>query len=141
MTISHKVILDLLPLYLADEASEETRQLLEQYLRENPEFAASVRDRAEKVTALLASVPASVPAAHEKATFDRVRRFNRVRTCLLAFGIFLTLTPFAFGFGDGGVRWMMLRDNPTQAVLFGIAALACWTVYSIMGRRLRHYTA
>jgi hypothetical protein len=138
MTISRNVILDLLPLYLAGEASEETRALLEQYLRENPEFGATVRDRAEKTTALLASVHAPPPPNHEKATLERVRRFNRLRTYLLAACIFLTLTPFSFGFEGSHVRWMMLRDNPTQAAFFGIAALVCWTAYSIMGRRLRH---
>jgi hypothetical protein len=141
MTISRNVILDLLPLYVAGEASEESRALLEQYLRENPEFAAAVRDRAEKTTALLASVQAPPPPDHEKATLERVRRFNRRRTYLLAFCIFLTLTPFAFGFEGRHVHWMMLRDNPTQAVFSWIAALVCWIVYSIMGRRLRHRTA
>jgi hypothetical protein len=141
MTISRNVILDLLPLYLAGEASEETRALLEQYLRENPEFGATVRDRAEKTTALLASVQAPPPPDHEKATLEHVRRFNRLRTYLLAVCIFLTLTPLSFGFEGRYMRWMMLRDNPTQAVFFWIAALVCWTVYAIMGRRLRHGTA
>ena len=45
MNITNDVITDLLPLYLAGEASPGTRQLLEDYLREHPEFASTVRDR------------------------------------------------------------------------------------------------
>ena len=142
MTISRNVVLDLLPLYLAGEASEDTRALLEQYLRDNPEFAATVRDRAEKTTALLASMQAPTPAPdHERATFERVRRFNRNRTHWLAFAIVYTLLPFAFVFEGSNIRWMMLKDNPRQAVFFWIAALGCWIAYYIMGRRLRHGTA
>jgi hypothetical protein len=142
MTISRNVILDLLPLYLAGEASEDTRALLEQYLRDNPEFAATVRDRAEKTTALLASMQAPPPPPdHEKATLERVRRFNRNRTHWLAFAIVYTLVPFTFVFEGTNIRWMMLKDNPNQAVFFWIAALFCWVAYCIMGRRLRHGTA
>ena len=137
MTISRHVILDLLPLYLAGEASDDTRALLEQYLRDNPEFAATVRDRAEKTTALLASVQAAAPPPdHEKATLERVRRFNRHRTHWLAFAIVYTLVPFTFVFEGAHIRWMMLKDNPKQAVFFWIAALGCWIAYYVMGRRL-----
>jgi hypothetical protein len=45
--------------------------------------------------------------------------------------------PFTFVFDDTHIRWMMLRDNPKQAVFLWIAALLCWIGYSIMGRRLR----
>ena len=139
MTISRHVVLDLLPLYFAGEASEDTRALLEQYLRDNPEFAATVRDRAERATALLASVQAPAPPPdHEKATLERVRRFNRNRTSWLAFAVAYTLLPFTFVFDGPHIRWMMLKDNPKQAVFFWIAALGCWIAYYVMGRRLRH---
>jgi hypothetical protein len=138
MTISRNVILDLLPLYMAGEASEDTRALLEQYLRDNPGFAATVRERADKTTALLASIDSPAPPPnHEKVTLERVRRFNRHRTQLLAFCIVGTLMPFAFAFEDNSVRWMMLRDSPTQAAFFWMAALVCWIAYAAMGRRLR----
>jgi anti-sigma factor RsiW len=136
MTISRKVILDLLPLYFAGEASDDTRALLEAYLRENPEFAATVRDRAEQTTALLASVQAPAPPPdHERATLERVRRFNRHRSRWLTFAIVSTLVPFTFVFEGTHVRWMMLNDNPKQAIFFWIAALTCWAFYYLMGRR------
>ena len=39
MEISRNVILDLLPLYIADEASPETSALVEEYLETDPELA------------------------------------------------------------------------------------------------------
>jgi hypothetical protein len=37
--IPQHVILNLLPLYLADEVSEETRNLIEEYLKTDPQLA------------------------------------------------------------------------------------------------------
>ncbi|MBN2245440.1 MAG: hypothetical protein JW755_06315 [Candidatus Aminicenantes bacterium] len=57
MKITKNVILDLLPLYLADEVSADTRALIEEYLESDPELA--------KVAKKLAPLekPADVPAA------------------------------------------------------------------------------
>jgi hypothetical protein len=39
MEITRNVILDLLPMYLADEVSEDTRVLVEKYLETDPDLA------------------------------------------------------------------------------------------------------
>jgi len=139
MNISPDVISDLLPLYLAGEASVGTRALLEQYLREHPAFAQEVREQAERSTALLTAptVTAAPTSDHEKTTLERVRRFNRYRTYVLGFSLALTMVPLSFAFVEGRVNWIMLRDNPRQAMFMWIAALACWGLYYAMGRRLR----
>ena len=139
MNISPDVIRDLPPLYLAGEASAGTRALLEEYLREHPAFAKEVREQVERSTALLTAptVNAAPTSEHEKTTLERVRRFNRYRSYLLGFSLALTMLPFSFAFVEEGVNWMMLRDNPRQAVFLWVAALACWWLYYAMGRRLR----
>lgn len=38
MKVTKEVILDLLPLYLADEVSEDTKVLVEEYLKTDPEL-------------------------------------------------------------------------------------------------------
>jgi anti-sigma factor RsiW len=58
MNITPDVITDLLPIYLAGEASPGTRALLEEYLRDNPAFAKEVREHAERSTALLTATTA-----------------------------------------------------------------------------------
>jgi ferric-dicitrate binding protein FerR (iron transport regulator) len=138
MNVSRDVITDLLPLYLAGEASTGTRALLEDYLRENPAFASTVREAAERGAALLESTMTSAPSSdHEKATLERVRRFTRRRMQLLALTFGFALTLLAFSFDGGHVRWIMLRDSPWQAVLILFAAFGCGLSYLSMGRRLR----
>lgn len=137
MNITHDVIADLLPLYLAGEASSDTRALLEEYLRAHPAFAADIRAHAEKSVALLSTPTISPSSDHEKATFERVRRFNRRRTQLLAFAIACTLMPFAFVFNHRHPVWLMLRDARQQAAFFALVAAGCWISYALMGRRTR----
>jgi hypothetical protein len=91
-----------------------------------------VREQAEKITLLRAGPSAD----HEKETLQRVRRFNRRRASLMGVSIAATLMPLAFVFEGGHIRWLMLRDNPNQALLFGIFALGCWIAHYLMGRRL-----
>ncbi|UCD99808.1 MAG: hypothetical protein JSV42_03515 [Chloroflexota bacterium] len=43
MEISRNTIIDLLPLYIADEASPETRHLIELYLKNDPDLAEIVK--------------------------------------------------------------------------------------------------
>jgi anti-sigma factor RsiW len=139
MNISPDVISDLLPLYLAGEASAGTRALLEEYLREHPAFAKELREQVERSTALLTvpTVNAAPTSDHEKTTLERVRRFNRYRSYVLGLSLALTMLPFSFAFVEDGVSWMMLRDNPRQAMFLWIAAVACWGFYYAPARRLR----
>ncbi len=44
MSINRNVILDLLPIYLAGEASEDTRALIEEYLQSDQEMAKMVAE-------------------------------------------------------------------------------------------------
>ena len=45
MNVTREVILDLLPLYLAGEASPATRALVEEYLKQDSELAQRVREQ------------------------------------------------------------------------------------------------
>ena len=138
MNLTRNIIMDLLPLYLAGEASADTRTLLEDYLREHPDFAATVREAAARSAALLES--GAAPAAsfdREKATLEHVRRFNRRRTMLLALTWGFALTLLAFGFEGQQIRWVLLRDSPGQALILMIAAFVSLASYLAMGRRLR----
>lgn len=49
MEVAREVILDLLPLYLAEEASAETRTLVERYLEEDPDLARLARQWQERL--------------------------------------------------------------------------------------------
>jgi predicted anti-sigma-YlaC factor YlaD len=140
MNITRDVVTDLLPLYFAGEASPDTRALLEEYLQQNPAFAAAVRTQAERSVAMLADVVASPPLTAEKAAFERVRRYNRSRHLLLAFTMSFALMPFAFVFHNREVQWLMVRDSPTQAIYFLVASAGCGIAYYCVGRRVRKGT-
>jgi hypothetical protein len=137
MNITRDVVTDLLPLYFAGEASPDTRALLEEYLQQNPTFAAAVREQAERSAAMLTDIVASPPLTAEKAAFERVRRYNRSRHQLLAFAMAFALMPFAFVFQNGHITWLMVRDNPKQAIYFLVAAAVCGIAYYWVGRRVR----
>lgn len=137
MKITRDVINDLLPVYLAGDASADTRSLIDEYLQSDPALAADVRAHADKSSALLETLGAasSELADHEVATFDKIRRYNSYRNQFFAFGLALALMPFAFGFSHGEISWIMIRDSPKQAALFLIASGYCWISRYIIGRR------
>jgi len=139
MTVTRNVVVDLLPLYLSGEASVDTRALVDAFMKDDPAFAAEMRGRVERAAEVFGaqSTLDALPPDHEKATLERVRRFNRRRTYWLGFAIAYLLSPFSFTFVGSEVRWVMLRDNPKQAALFWLASLGCWIAYYAMGRRLR----
>jgi anti-sigma factor RsiW len=75
MEISRNVILDLLPLYIAAEASPETRALVKDYLETDPELAKI----AEKLSAaeLLKEVPIPITKEHEMEAYQEAKLQQR----------------------------------------------------------------
>jgi anti-sigma factor RsiW len=133
--ISKDVINDLLPVYLAGEASGDTRDLVEDYLRSDSELAASVKAQAAKSAALFDSLGTAPAPDHEKATFERIRSHVGARNRLFAFAMLFALLPFSTSFSNGQVTWVMLRDNPTQAGVLWVASGVCWIVRAVLLRR------
>jgi hypothetical protein len=79
MEVTRKVILDLLPLYLADEVSEDTRALVENYLESDPELA-DIANRSAAVE-LQGNIP--VPLTEE----DEMRTYRRTRWMIFLFAL------------------------------------------------------
>ncbi len=75
MDISRNVILDLLPLYIADEASPETRQLIDQYLESDPELA----NIAQKLSTaeLISEVPIPLTKEREMEAYEQAKLQQR----------------------------------------------------------------
>ena len=96
MDITRDVILDLLPLYLADEVSADTRALVEQYLKEYPELA----DIAKESEAMKLPEDESFTLNQEDMmnAYKEAKRFMFWRTIVLAAIIsFSTLAILALG--------------------------------------------
>lgn len=72
MKITREVVSDLWPLYQSGEASADTRALVEEFLRAEPEFARHLES--DESAQLLGVSPASLAPDHEVRTLNRVRR-------------------------------------------------------------------
>jgi hypothetical protein len=139
MKVTYDVIRDLLPLVQSGEASPDTRALVEELLREHPEWAQSVPlDRNEAPDQRLSLT------ARER-TLERTKRLIRLRSWLMGLGIFLTLSPMMTYFRtatvDGKevsrIEWQMARDHPRLAVLSVSVGISCWAAWFVLRRRLR----
>ena len=125
MQITREVVKDLLPAYLAGEASADTRRLVEEFLEREPAL------RAEFDTP---SLPEVAPrGALELAALDRTRSLLSRRSWMLGFGLGLAVLPLLFGFHAGGEpRFLLLGPRPltaTAAVILGWTMLGgfLWT--------------
>lgn len=88
MEITRDVILDLLPLYLADEVSADSRALVENYLETDPELAKIAKQLS---TRLFQDIPVPLTKEDEMETYKEARRLMLLRTIGIAVVISLTL--------------------------------------------------
>ena len=131
------MIRDLLPLYLAGEASPATRQLVEEHLAADPELARLAQAAADPELSRLATASALPLPTAGKSALDATRRLLRRRSWLMGGAIFTTALPFSIQGNEHGIQFFLLRDAPaTAAVSFAIAALL-WVAFWRVSRRLR----
>jgi hypothetical protein len=129
--VTRDVITDLYPLYVASEASNDTRQLVEEFLAKHAEFARILADGAEG--SLAVSPPPGLPADHELKTLARVKR-------RLGGPIWALLLAMIF---SGGAFGRIVSDtsfdvSPRNFIIIAAIALCFWVVFFIKlyrGRR------
>ena len=99
MEITRNVILDLLPLYSANEVSADTRALVEEYLETDPELA----NIAKQLTTMEkpAEIPVPLSKDDEMAAYKKARRLQTLYAIILA-GVLsiLAITIFVFFFSS-----------------------------------------
>jgi hypothetical protein len=131
MNFPEDVILDLLPVYFADEASAASREIVEAYFEAHPQFAKTVRAAQLHVT----RVPGNAPANAGHAAIKRVKTQLKWRTGLIAAGIFCTISPFTFIFENQHIVYFMWRDAPVSAAFYTGAAVLAWLLLWVSVRR------
>jgi anti-sigma factor RsiW len=82
MEVTRNVILDLLPLYLADEASADTRALVEKYLETDPELANIAKQSA--AMELPRDIPIPLTKEDEMEAYRKTKRLMFLGTVILA---------------------------------------------------------
>lgn len=126
MNVTKDVIQDLVVVYLAGDASADTRRLVEEFLAKDPEMA-------ERVKAAQAfSMPTAAPPPDlERRALDRTRRLLRRKSYLLGFAFFFTFLPlsFAYSFDEKSVTFLLFRDMPVVAGILGQIAVYIWIAF------------
>jgi hypothetical protein len=139
MKVTQDVVMDLLPVYLAGEASQDSRDLIDEFLRENPEFSRVVEAQKREFGGqreLLES--AGGPSAdHELRTLARTRLLMERQKWLMAMALMLTAFPFSFVESGGRLTFMIVRDQPGLAAGAWMGAAILWILYFVARRRLR----
>lgn len=80
--ITQDIILDLLPLYLANEVSADTRAFIEKYLETDPELAKVVRQSAAIKTS--GDIPLPLSQDDKMKTYKKAKWLIMLRTIILA---------------------------------------------------------
>ncbi len=134
MKVTRDVINDLLPAYLAGEASADTVALVEEFLRQDPDLVRTVEAlRANP----LPELSIALRPTQEKETLNMTKRLLRWRGILMGLAMFLTMLPMSFVFTDQ-ITWTFMRDMPPAVTaLVWLGALACWGGFLYVRRRLQ----
>lgn len=127
MTLPHFVVLDLLPLYLEKEVSDETRVLIEDALRSDPELAELV-DGAQHLR-----LPEPDPIQFTEE--DEVKAFREAKRLLFQHNLFLILAvAFTFFFAMGTT--FLLDDHPIGPIVFAVIAGVFWFAFYHVNRQM-----
>src|SRR5689334_21553421 len=90
MSLTREVVTDLLPIYFSGEASGDTKMLVEDYFRQDPDFERIARSAATPIESLRAATPSAADPEKEKRDLESVRWGLRQRRWLFAGSLFLT---------------------------------------------------
>lgn len=135
MKVTADVMNDLLTLYLAGEASGDTKALIESHARQDDAFASKL----EAVGALpsITMPDSGPPSDHELRTLTETRKFIFLRTVFWAGGTLFTLLPLVFTFDERGVEFLVLGRHAGLTWSFWSIAVAAWTACYVMHRQVR----
>ena len=135
MNVTREVMTDLLPVYFSGEASQDTKQLMEEYFRQDPDFERIARSAATPLETLRASTPVAPEAEREKRDLQWVRDELFQRRLMFGAALLFTCVPFAAVFSHGGLDWTPIRANPWVAVTNWSFAAWAWFLYFVCRRR------
>jgi predicted anti-sigma-YlaC factor YlaD len=123
-SITHDVIADLWPLYVAGEASPDTRALIEAFLSEDRDYAQTLAELSrERITSL---EPPPLTPDHELKTLARIRR--RLAGPLMMLQLALVFTCFTFGTLIADTSFDV---SPRRFIATALVALCFWAAFLV----------
>ena len=135
MNITQEVVTDLLPVYFSGEASSDTKLLVEEYFRENPDFERMARSAGTPLETLRAAPPVAAGSEKEKRDLESVRCGLHRRKWLFSLSLFLTLSPLSFYFTHGHLVTLAVSDFLWEAAFDWSMAALFWFLYFAHLRR------
>ena len=104
MKVTRDVITDLLPLYLAKEATGDTRALVESFFEQDPEFARLAKEPLGAFPPT--EIPSTLNQEDEMKTLERTKKLLKVRSTLLGCAVaYATWRPATVG------RWSVVSGH------------------------------
>lgn len=136
MNVTRDVVTDLLPLYFSGEASEDTRRLVEDFFRENPDFERVARAAAKPLERLGYAPPAAPEAEKEKREMQRIGWELRSRRVWLYSAVLCTLWPLVPLVGGQLAAWVGGPHTLVGRVSYWCVAAFFWLLYITRPARL-----
>ena len=127
MTVTRAVILDLWPIYASGDASPDTRDLVDAFLRDDPSFAEELH-RAVRIP----DTPLPLPPDAEAEAFARLRR--RLRGYPILLNLAIMFSCFAFGRIVADTSWDV---SPRNFIVTASIAAAFWIAFCVSLWRAR----
>jgi hypothetical protein len=130
MNVTREVMTDLLPVYFSGEASEDTKQLVEIYFRENPDFERIARSAEIPLEQLRRTAPVAAEAEREKRDLQWARKEFLRRRVVFGVALLFTCAPLMTVYGNGRVDWTAFLNDPWLLALFWCVAGLFWFQYA-----------
>lgn len=135
MNISREVVTDLLPVYFSGEASNDTKSLVEDYFRENPDFERLARSAGTPLETLRTTPPLAADSEKEKRDIESIRCGLDRRKWLFGLSLFFTLSPLSSYLRHGHLESLMVGDALWAAAFDWSMAALFWFLYFAQLRR------
>jgi hypothetical protein len=127
--ITRDIIADLYVLYSSGDATADSRKLVEEFLGQDPELAASLKKSGGTIPVL----PAPLPPAHELKTLDRIKR--RLSGPIWLLQLAMIMSGLAFGRIISDTSFDV---SPRKFIITAAIAVCFWIAFFvklILGRR------
>jgi hypothetical protein len=137
MNVTRELVTDLLPVYFSGEASGDTKALVEDYFRQDPDFERIARSAATPLETLQRPAPIAASTEEKKRDLESIRWGLRRRQWLFAGSLFLTLFPLSyyFTFTHGHLVSLAVRDALWNTAFHWSLAVPFWFLYFARLRR------
>ncbi len=132
MNITRNVIIDLLPLYLAEEVSEDTRQLVETYLVTDPSLT-KLAEQAQ-LPQSIEDIPHTLNKELELKSLEKAKRYTQQRNLFMSMAFLFTGLLLAFRFDGSDVTWFW--NGTAAAFPIFILAFFSWIMFAHSVRKL-----